>query len=96
MRHEVHRKYLSNLVGLSVAWPIKIHGVYPQEQKGIVTVDGRYGEEKWGAFVRFEVQGSDFPILNTLEEGHHAFIEGRICEINLWVILIEVTRLEFE
>jgi hypothetical protein len=96
MRREVLQKYLSNFRGLSVAWPIRIYGVYPQKQTGALTVDGRYGDEEWGAFVRFEAQGADHPKLNTLEEGHYAFLEGRIVGMDEWVITIEITALALE
>jgi hypothetical protein len=96
MQHEVLQKYLKGFVNLSVAWPIKVHGVYSKLGSETLTVDARYGEESWGAYIRFKVPKSDFPILNTLEDGHGAFVEGRICEIDDHLIEIEVAKLEFE
>ena len=78
MQRDVLQRYRNSFLNVSVAWPIKIHGVYPQRNGEIITVDARYGEENWGALIRFDVRGSDYPILNTLEEGHSAFLRGRI------------------
>jgi hypothetical protein len=96
LKGDVLQKYLDGFVNLPVAWPIKIDGVWPRTGSEDLRIGATYGEEAWGACIRFNVRGSDFPILKTLEDGHLAFVQGRICEINEYVIELEVSNLEFE
>lgn len=59
-------------------------------------VQARYGEESWGARIHFCVKARDYPILGTVGEGHRAFVEGTIKEIDFGQIVLEVSTLEVE
>lgn len=96
IQKDVLNQYLNGFLHVPVAWPIGLCDVYRSLSGEYLIVDARYGEESWGAYLRFNVRETDFPILNTLAKGHFGFVEGRILAITEHLIEIEVSKLMFE
>jgi hypothetical protein len=105
LQRDLEEKLWDGYLNLHVAWPIRIYVIRnateflgralgPEEDD--LLVEARWGEENWGARVRFSVKASDYPILKTLVEGHCAFVEGRIKRIDEARIDLEVSQLEVE
>lgn len=99
LRSDTRKNLLDSNIGLKVEWPIRLSGVWKTQRKtaeDILTVHARYGDENWGAFIKFEVEERHYPVLKTLHEGHKAFVEGQIIAIDDYMIEIGVASLEFE
>jgi hypothetical protein len=105
LQRDLEKKLWDGYLNLHVAWPIRIYEIRNSEEflgralgpeEDDLLVEARWGEESWGACVRFSVKASDYPILKTLVEGHRAFVEGRIKRIDVGAIALEVSQLEVE
>jgi hypothetical protein len=104
LQTETRKRLLNSYLNIDVGWPIRLYGVSqlgeyvgrPALFDDELLVNARFGEESWGACIRFIVRASDFPILRTVSEAHHAFVEGRIKRVEGMDIVLEISSLEVE
>jgi hypothetical protein len=104
LQAETRKRLLDSYLNIQVGWPVRLYGVRPLGEyvgrpklfDDELLVTARFGEESWGACIRFIVKASDYPILRTVSEAHCAFVEGRIKQIEGIDIILEISSLEVE
>jgi len=98
LQEEARKKFLASFAGVEVAWLIRISEVRARdEHENVLIVEGRFGEETWGALIGFVLSGADCPKLKTINDGHRAFVEGKIRKIEQYgQIILDVSSIEIE
>jgi hypothetical protein len=105
LQHNVREQFYASFRNVEVAWPIRLYEIHklgelrgrpldPEEDD--LVVEARYGDESWGARIRFTVKTSDYPILKTICGAHRAFVEGRISRIEGMDIVLEVSGMQVD
>jgi hypothetical protein len=98
LQGETEKSFLASFKGVEVGWLITICEVRAWDRTNdVLRIYARYGEENWGAWIAFELNGTDYPIVKTISDGERAFVTGKIREIeDHGQIVLDVSRLEIE